>query len=297
MEPLRPITDASAREALARVEILYTDLDGTLVAPGGCVLADAHGSPSVETASAIVALNAAGLTVVPISGRERGQLHELARLLGWSGYIAEAGAILVQGMGPDARTLFNNGEWPEELVFPGGFTPYELIDHAGAFDALASAFPGRIEYYDPDRAPRAATHLLRGCVDAPSAQSVLDELDLPVGFLDNGAIRSRGALECGDETPHAYHLVPKGVSKAQAILLDLELRGLEPSQAAAIGDSATDVEMAEAVGVMALVANALDSDGVIAALESKPRDNVWRTERLRGEGWAEFARVWLEASG
>ncbi len=119
-------------------------------------------------------------------------------------------------------------------------------------------------------------------------------IEPPIDVLDNGVVRNAGALTCTeDERPHAYHLVPRGVSKAQAIELDLALRGLGPEQAAAIGDSATDIEMADSVAVMALVANAFDSAGVRAELAQRPRANVWRTCCERGDGWAEFARAWL----
>jgi len=99
------MNDSGALEALSKVEILYTDLDGTLLAPGGCALADAQGTPSTGLAEAIVALNSAGLTVVPISGREVDQLFELTRLLGWRDYIAEAGAIIVHGARPNAELI------------------------------------------------------------------------------------------------------------------------------------------------------------------------------------------------
>ncbi|MRR13431.1 hypothetical protein EG835_13480, partial [bacterium] len=53
-----------AAELLAGASVLYTDLDGTLVARGGSVLTDAGGAPSTVVAEAIVALSRAGLTVV-----------------------------------------------------------------------------------------------------------------------------------------------------------------------------------------------------------------------------------------
>jgi len=87
------------------------------------------------------------------------------------------------------------------------------------------------------------------------------------------------------------------VSKTRAIELDLAWRGLAREQAAAIGDSATDLQMADAVGVLALVDNAFGSNGVTSGIASTPRDNVWRTRAERGEGWAEFAGAWLSALG
>lgn len=287
--------DPAALDALSRVEVLYSDLDGTLVAKGGCLLADAEGRPSCTVAETIVDVNRAGLDIVPVSGRGRLQLTELVKLLGWTDFIAEAGAILAHGIGAGQQVRYNNAEWPPELL-ESGHTPYELIEQAGAFEALAEKFPGHVQYHDPWHLDREATHLLRGCLDADLAQQVLDELELPIGLLDNGIVRNRGTLECGTgQLPHAYHLVPKGVTKAQAIALDLEWRGLKPEQAAAIGDSATDIEMAGSVAMMLLVENAFDSIGVRSALAQRKRPNVWRTCCARGEGWAEFARAWIAA--
>lgn len=296
MDMPRQITDdPAAIEALSRVEIVYTDLDGTLLAKGGCLLADAQGRPSTMVAEAVVEANRAGVHIVPISGRGRLQLIEFVRLLGWCDFIAEAGAVLVRGVGAGQHVFYNNAEWPEALLAEG-LTPFELIERSGAYELLRDEFPGRIEYHDPWHLDREATHLLRGCVNAADAQAVLDRIALPIGLLDNGLVRNKGTLTCADdEFPHAYHLVPKGVSKAQAISLDLAARGLSPDQAAAIGDSATDIEMADAVGTMVLVHNAFDSLGVRTILAESPRANVLATCCERGEGWAEFVRVWLSA--
>ena len=290
-----PLTeDSRALEALSEVRVLYTDIDGTLVAKGGSVLADAEGAPSAEAAGAIVALNRAGLAVVPVSGRGRLQSRELTQLLGWDAYIAEAGGITVHGTGLDAEARIDCGQWPPELP-PAGVTPWDLIVEAGAFEALQAAFPGRIEQYAPWQIHREVSLLLRGCLDVAAGQAVLDSLDLPLDLVDNGMLRSYGTLTCRDMPPHAYHVVPRGVSKSRAIELDLAWRGLTRNEAAAIGDSATDLDMADAVRVMVLVANAFGSNGVTEGLVRTPRDNVWRVSSNRSEGWAEFARAWLAA--
>lgn len=287
--------DPASSEALARVRVLYTDLDGTLLAKGGCLLADGDGNPSCEVAETIVAANAAGLTVVPVSGRSRIQLVELVRLLGWTDFIAEAGAVLVRGIGAGSEVEYNFGDWPADILGEGE-NPYEFIENSGAYEALREAFPGRLEYHDPWHLDREATHLLRGCLDVEAGQAVLDGMEVPVDLIDNGIVRNRGTLACGDDcVPHAYHLVPSAVSKAQAIRLDLAHRGLTCDQAAAIGDSATDIEMADAVAIMALVDNAFESEGVRLALETPGRANVRRTRRARGAGWSEFVSAWLSA--
>ncbi|HHJ99075.1 MAG TPA: HAD family phosphatase [Actinobacteria bacterium] len=289
-------TDPRAADALSRVRVLYTDLDGTLVAKGGSVLADAAASPSLVVAEQIVALNRAGLAVVPISGRGRTQLRELTQLLGWDGYIAEAGGIIVHGTGLDFQERVDLGEWPDDVAAPG-LSPFETINQVRAAETLIEAFPGRVEHYAPWQLDREVSLLLRGCLDVAEGQAVLDTLPLPLDLVDNGMLRSYGTLTCRDMPPHAYHVVPRGVCKARAIDLDLAWRGLSREQAAAIGDSATDLQMADAVSVMTLVGNAFGSNGVVAGLEREPRDNVWRTAGDRTEGWAEFARVWRAAAG
>lgn len=286
--------DARAAEALSKVRVLYTDLDGTLVARGGGVLADAAGEPSLVVAEAIIELRKAGLAVVPVSGRGRQQLREVTELLGWDGYIAEAGGIVVHGTGVGSEARIDHGEWPPGTLTEG-VTPFDAINEVGAAEALMEAFPGRIEYYAPWQMEREVSLLLRGCLDIAEGQAVLDELPLLLDLVDNGMLRSHGTLTCLDEKPHAFHVVPRGVSKKRAIALDLEWRGLTRENAAAIGDSATDLEMADAVSVMTLVHNAFSSAGVLAGLERTRRSNVWRTTGERGEGWAEFARAWLAA--
>ncbi|MDP2300321.1 MAG: HAD hydrolase family protein, partial [Actinomycetota bacterium] len=286
----------AALEALSQVRVLYTDLDGTLVAPGGSVLADAGGAPSLIVAEQIVALSRAGLEVVPISGRGRLQLREFTQLLGWNAYIAEAGGILVHGTGLDAEIRVDHGVWPDGTL-PAGETPFAAINRVRAAETLMQAFPGRIEHYAPWQMDREVSLLLRGCLDTAEGQAILDALPLQVDLVDNGMLRSYGTLTCRDMPPHAYHVVPRGVSKSRAIALDLAWRGLTRANAAAIGDSATDLEMADTVAVMALVGNAFASAGVLDGLERTPRDNVWRTEGERTGGWAEFARAWLEARG
>jgi len=283
-----------ALAALARVEVLYTDLDGTLLAPGGALLSDASGAPSTRTAEAIVALRRAGLTVVPISGRTRVQLTELARLVGWTDFLAEMGCVRVQGAGPGRTIGYNIGAWPAELLGQGQ-TPYDAIRDSGALAALQEAFPGRIEYHTPWHHNREATHLLRGCLSCAEAQTVLDTLELPVEILDNGLVHppSHG-LACLDPI-HAYHLVPAGTSKAAAIACDLAARGLARHHAAAIGDSATDLSMSASVGITALVANAFDSPRLLEALPLHAAETIVRLDGERGDGWVQFADAWMAA--
>ena len=281
-----------ALAALAGVEILYTDLDGTLLGPGAGLLVDAEGRPSTRTAEAIVRLNAAEFPVVVCSGRNRVQLTEVSRLCGWRGFIAELGCVIVRDRG--AAQEYNLGDWPDEIL-PSGITPYELIERAGVLDALARAFPGRIENHTPWHLNREATHVLRGDIDTDEAAAVIEDLGLAVSVVDNGIIHPRETTLVGVPQVHVYHLIPSGVTKSGAVLRDLTARGLKRRQACAIGDSTADVQMADECVMLVLVGNALADERVLAAATG--RDNVFAVRGGHGEGWAELADTWLEARG
>ena len=277
-------------EALRRASVLYTDLDGTLLGPGATLLADADGRPWAGVAEAVVALNVAGLTCVICSGRSRWQLMDVSRLLGWDSFIAEVGCVIVPGRGEPP--IYHTGSW-EPGVLAGGLTPYEAITQAGALEVLAREFPGRIEEHAPWHVNREATHVLRGGVPLAEAQAALDRLPLAVRIVDNGIIYPPRHTLRGVPEVHAYHLIPDGVHKSDAIVRDLERRGLGRDDAIAAGDSAMDVEMADAVALGVLVANALEDRRVVEAAGA--RGNIAATSGARGEGWAELARMWLEA--
>ena len=75
------------------------------------------------------------------------------------------------------------------------------------------------------------------------------------------------------------------MTKATAAHRYLELRGQVAEHAAAIGDAPSDLELADVVGAMILVAN-----GAWAADE---RRDVIVTEGSAGDGWAEAVSVLL----
>lgn len=286
----RSLTTPWAQEALGRARVLYTDLDGTLFGRGGSVLTDDSGSWSLSAVEAIVTLNSEGLQVFMVSGRNVKQLMEIARLLGWQDFIAEIGCVRVYGRGREI--VYDLGDWPEGTL--DGRTPYEVIDDLRALEMLQERFPGLIEYHDPYHLDRLATHVLRGEVDIEEAQRLMDTLPLPVKIVDNGLINPmRHTLRDGIERIHAYHLMPKGVSKSDAIAADLAHRGMIRDHALAIGDSPTDLEMMNSVGLMTVVSNAFDSPAMREAVGLLPHVAV--TQKRQGHGWAELAHAWAAA--
>jgi phosphoglycolate phosphatase len=255
---------------------VYTDLDGTLLGPGGVLFRGPEGKFSLMQARGLEACHRAGVEVVIMSGRREAQVMEDARLIGQSSYIYEAGCAVVI----DGETTLLTGD-------SGGGengSLFQQIEARGVPRLLFEHFGGRLENHAPWHTGRVHSHLFRGEVDLEEANRLLaehghDDLRL----LDNGAIN---ATMPGIEIAHAYHLVPKLVSKANAVAAHMRARGYEPEACIGIGDSVEDLEVAGAVGRFFLVSNAMQRDpalrDAVAAYE-----NVSVTEGAMGDGFYE----------
>jgi hypothetical protein len=232
---------------MAALRALYVDLDNTLFGRGGSFFHDGEGRPSLLGPRAIEACHRAGVEVVVMSGRRRWGVAPVTRLLGGRSYIFEAGSCVVDGA---------DEEWLTEPFMPDeGPTIFEQILRSGAPELLLDRL--EIEYHAPWHLDREVSHLFRGAIDARDANALLAEHgfdDLRV--VDNGGIDRPGL--------HAYHLVPRGVSKGRAVARHMRVRGYAPEHAIAVGDSREDLSAAEAVGTFWLVANALDRDPLLA---------------------------------
>jgi phosphoglycolate phosphatase len=255
---------------------VYTDLDGTLLGPRGSLFRDAQGNFSLMQARGLEACNRAGVEVVIMSGRREPQVMEDARLIGQGSYIYEAGCAFVIG---GEKTLLTG-----DLVPGDDGTIYEQIEARGIPELLFGHFGGRLEYHTPWHTDRVLSHLFRGKVDVEEANRLLEaEGHDDLRMLDNGAIaRSMPGLEI----THAYHLVPKMVSKANAVAAHMRARGYDPQSCIGVGDSIEDLEVAATVGRFFVVANAPERDpGLREAIGGY--ENVTVTEGRMGDGFYE----------
>jgi phosphoglycolate phosphatase len=255
---------------------VYTDLDGTLLGRGGSLFRDADGQFSSMQARGLEACHRAGVEVVIMSGRREAQVMEDARLIGQSSYIYEAGCAVVI----DRETTLLTGD----TTAAGEQTIYEQIEARGIPELLFASFEGRLEYHSPWHTGRRHSHLFRGNVDVGEANRILEqEGHQELRLLDNGAISTTMA---GLEVAHAYHLVPKPVSKANAVAAHARARGYEPGQCIGVGDSVEDLEVAAVVGRFFVVANGPGRDpGLREAIAAYP--NVTVTEGSMGDGFYE----------
>lgn len=268
---------------LKGVTTIYTDLDNTLLGPQSCLFLTANGSYTLEPAASLISLLGKGVEIIITSGRNSSQLREIVRVLGLRSYIAELGCEIYYEQGKKCLTNYN---------FPvkDGQTLFAAIEASGAPQLLFSHFKGKLEYHTPWSLNQRCTHLFRGYVDVQEANQLLQAHGFAnLKLLDNGHSRTQGSLQPLTEIK-VYHLLPKGTSKASAIKVDQERRGILPSQCIALGDSLTDLEMAKAVSQFFLVANGIQNDpAVIKQLTTF--SNAYLTTEKMGLGWAQVVRL------
>ncbi len=272
-----------------KVRIVYSDLDGTMVGPRGSFWLDAERRLTDEPSRALLDLRHAGIDLVLVSGRTRLQLVEAGRIFGADGFIAELGSVVAWSGWREHRVL--PGEMPSSY---DGRTPFDVMAALGIPDQLFAHFPGQLEWHEPWHIGHEVDAMLRGAVDAVEAEQWLAAQGW--GWLtlrDNGTLpisRSTGLYPKGLPA-HVYHLMPRGLSKGLAVRWDLQRRGIDPADAIAIGDSISDLEMADSVGLLWLTANGLDNPDVGA--QAAARDNVSVCDEAVGLGWAQAIRSLL----
>ena len=164
------------KERLARVRYVFTDLDGTMLAPGSCVLADNDGNPSLDLVATLLDLKRAGVEVIPCSGRNRSMLHEDVRVLGLNSYIGEMGGLLMLDHKRNDWRYFT-----ADMPFDegSGKTPHECIEETGVLDEFMSRWPGLLEFHN-DMANgykyREVTVGMRGEVPDEEALAIIEEV-------------------------------------------------------------------------------------------------------------------------
>ena len=262
------------------MDVVYADLDGTLLGPGGSLFAGEGNRASLRSSAALVELHDADIELVVMSGRTK-RSAEVARAFGASAYIAELGGLLIEWP----------GDGPEEVVenfgdFPGDGSPAEVIKASGAAALLLEGFPRKLIPV----APWAEVSVLfQGHVATDEAEDLLETAGFGwLSFADNGRLR-RTYEDLDVSEVHAYHLLPRGVTKASAVRLHQGRHGVEPSRTAAVGDSPADLIVAGEVGAFFLVANGLEQLPTGTHLPG----NASVTSAARGDGFAEAVEAIL----
>jgi hydroxymethylpyrimidine pyrophosphatase-like HAD family hydrolase len=272
------------------VRCLYVDLDSTLLGPGGALLRGADGAFSLEGVRALQACDRAGVEVVLMSGRRQSTVAENTRLFAQRAYIFEAGSCLV---------LDGEEHWLTGDLMPNteAGSIHDQIEAAGAPALLLEHYAGRLEYHDPWHRNREVSHLFRGLVDATEVDALLAERGHGgLRLVDNGGVHRRSPDLVALDEVRAYHLVPRGASKSNAVALHMRARGFAPEDVIAVGDSREDMETATHVGAFWFVANAVERDPTLRDAIGG-RANVRIAEASYGAGVYEAVVTTLAARG
>jgi hydroxymethylpyrimidine pyrophosphatase-like HAD family hydrolase len=261
---------------MSTMRALYVDLDGTLLGPDGTLLRGGDHAFSLAAVRALEACHRADVEVVLMSGRRKVTVAENARLFGQSSYIFEAGSCLVL----DGEETWLTGDYqpqPDASI-------HEQIEASGAPAMLLETYAGRLEYHDPWHHGREVSHLFRGLVDAREVDALLErEGHGGLRLVDNGGVHRRSPALVGLADVRAYHLVPRGASKGNAVGRHMRARMIAPEDALAVGDSREDLETCMHVGAFWFVANALERDATLRDVIAG-RPNVHIAEDSYGAG-------------
>ncbi len=240
--------------------VVYLDLDGTLLGPGGSLLRGAQGGFCDAGVRALAMLERERVPVVLVSGRSRVRLEAVARAVGAAGTLPELGAL-------EAGYPTRPGQSVHDAIAETGI-PGELLRREPHLHPHPVAADGG----------REGSHVLRGRAGPGAAGWVHRSSAGTLRLADNGRIA---------DGEHVYHLLPFGASKAAAVAVDRERRGAAREAALAVGDSRQDLDMARAVGRVAIVANGAAADPVVRAGAS------WITRGSYGAGVLEAVTAWL----
>jgi hydroxymethylpyrimidine pyrophosphatase-like HAD family hydrolase len=255
---------------------VYVDLDGTLLGFGASLFHDGEGNITTDGVRAVEACLRADVEICIFSGRRQAQVLEDARLLGQRSYIFEVGSGLV---------IDEEIEW-----LTGGLEPdetgniYQQIEAAGVPAMLLEQYDDRLEYHAPWHKDRDVSHLFRGWLDTAEVDDFLAAQGHEhLRLVDNGRIRRKSEKLVDFEHLHAYHLIPRVASKANAVSRHMQIRGYERDEVIACGDSREDLEVAPVVGTFFLMRNAVNQNPELQGM-ADAASNVTVTEATHGSG-------------
>jgi len=249
---LRPLSEAPASQ-LRSIRLVATDIDGTMTR---------NGRLPPEVLAALESLHAAGVEVLPVTGRSAGEALGLARYLPTvKGALAENGAVRVV---PDAphRLLFGEADRPRLL-------------------AVARAIAEPTDALEP--APCAHFRLADVAFErAGRPQGLLQRLQ--VRALENGVHLSWSSVH--------VHLSLHPPDKGAGLMAWLREAGIPPEAVATIGDAPNDAGFWTA-GRFGLPVGTSDVAAQAAVLPALPEWGVGHA----ADGWLELAQALLAARG
>ena len=166
--------------AAAGIRVIYTDLDGTMVGPGGCFFRAEDRSVTLEPTLALADLLASDIALVLVSGRTQAQLLEACGIFGADGYVAELGAVVGWDRGR------------ERTSFAERCRQSSMRSRTRWWRSCSQQYAGRLEFHDPWHVGHELDVMLRGQVEAPEADAWFAAQGAPwLRMHDNGLLPPR----------------------------------------------------------------------------------------------------------
>ena len=240
---------ASRPSAMSRVRLVATDLDGTLV--------HSDGSITPRTRDALLAAEAAGISVVFVTGRPLRWAEEVFDHVGGHGLaIVSNGALVWDVAGNDVRTT----RTIDPVV---GLEVCALIRAAvpGTHFAVRAARRHRSRARLPraQRDPRRrAARGGRGDLRRPGAEAARAARGVPAQvFWDRAeAVVGDRVVVTWSSASAMLEMSAAGVTKATTLALLCAERGISPDEVLALGDMPNDIALLEWAGTSYAMGNA-----------------------------------------
>lgn len=255
------------RDVAAAVTVLFTDIDDTLTTEGRL--------PAMAY-QALEDLDAAGVAVVPITGRPAGWCDLIARFWPVRGIVGENGAFYY-AYDPRARKMIRKVHFALEkhITRPDRFAVIKA--------RIASEVPGAA--ISADQPFRVADLAIDFCEDVPSLTDTHVDRIKAI-FEEEGAVAKISSIHVNGWFGEYDKLTMARMFADDILDLDIEARNTE---VAFVGDSPNDAPMFGYFKNSCGVANVKDFVGRM------PSEPVWVAKERGGAGFCEIARYLLTA--
>jgi len=265
---------------LRRTRVLYADLDNTFTWKGS--LFTTPDGPTLAAARTLLRLREIDVELVLVSGRNKLQMQEDARMMGCEYYIAELGALFGRGLQVEYTFPWEYEQTPKQRMYDQN-TIGKLIEFGG----------GDLKEYLHWNDNRECSLILRGVVDLDGANEMLKEDAHEFQMWDNGVSTARDAE---GRNLHVYHLMPRGVDKPYGVKVHRKANRIPKNETVFVGDALTDLDCGRESGVICIVSNGLEADPRIGPL-LQGMENAISTTLPCAEGVEQLVELIASAKG
>ena len=236
------------------IKLFVTDIDGTLLPPGGTV--------SAKNVEAVQAMVAAGVKVVIATGRMYSAALPVAAQLGVSvPIIAYNGALIKSSAGEVIHAQYMDEANVLKLIDFFQERGWHLQSYSDDVLYVPERNSG-VEFYETMLKVKAVEvgwdGLRERLKDVPKLLSVSDTPEEAIHRLKEVTKFFGGQIEITRSASRFTEFMKLGVSKASAIKILAEKYGVDNAEILAIGDSENDLPMITAVGCGVAMGNAVE---------------------------------------